>query len=317
MWSIFKRRKESNEVFESANVIISEESKITGSPLSEFYTLAIITLTELSNTQGEYIANRDNMQRIFKAKNLGFVKSHSVLKHHSNMILLRFMIKMWRDLGPKTMLVDFEHFRNILKKHNMMCVTFGSYLGDIPAENLLEIESAVSILKEYPIGLYSKPISSKEVIYASNSEELLDAIRFPFHQEDAVRFKYGCVGFEYISPGPYENSSLFIAAPKDYVDKPSLRVKNRFEFGFSLPNRERRVIEQISADKILQGIEGSGYVREISQPAITVHSYDIDPFICSICDLGVIIHSMWGAEADDSTIRRYAELRDAIIGNGL
>lgn len=41
-----------------------------------------------------------------------------------------------------------------------------------------------------------------------------------------------------------------------------------------------------------------------------------DPFICSLTPYGVLIHAKWGAEAEDATIERYEQLRDAIIGKG-
>lgn len=41
-----------------------------------------------------------------------------------------------------------------------------------------------------------------------------------------------------------------------------------------------------------------------------------DPFICSLTPCGVLIHAKWGPEAEDATIRRYEQLRDAVIGKG-
>lgn len=41
-----------------------------------------------------------------------------------------------------------------------------------------------------------------------------------------------------------------------------------------------------------------------------------DPFICSLTRYGVLIHAKWGAEAEDATIKRYEQLRDAIMGKG-
>lgn len=42
---------------------------------------------------------------------------------------------------------------------------------------------------------------------------------------------------------------------------------------------------------------------------------ELDPFIFTVSRLGyILIHSMWGAEAEDATIKRYEQLRDAIIG---
>lgn len=41
-----------------------------------------------------------------------------------------------------------------------------------------------------------------------------------------------------------------------------------------------------------------------------------DPFICSLTPCGVLIHAKWGPEAEDATIKRYEQLRDAVIGKG-
>ena len=41
-----------------------------------------------------------------------------------------------------------------------------------------------------------------------------------------------------------------------------------------------------------------------------------DPFICSLTPFGVMIFSKWGDEAQDEIIKRYEQLRDAVIGKG-
>lgn len=44
---------------------------------------------------------------------------------------------------------------------------------------------------------------------------------------------------------------------------------------------------------------------------------ELDPFIFSCSENGyILIHAKWGAEAEDVTIERYEQLRDAIIGKG-
>lgn len=44
---------------------------------------------------------------------------------------------------------------------------------------------------------------------------------------------------------------------------------------------------------------------------------NVDPFVFTVSECGfILIHSMWGAEAEDATIKRYEQLRDAIIGKG-
>ena len=68
------------------------------------------------------------------------------------------------------------------------------------------------------------------------------------------------------------------------------------------------------ANEILRGVQGYANVTYATAPKRL--PYNFDPFVCSICDHGVIIHSMWGAEAEDAAIMRYEQLRDAIIGKG-
>lgn len=63
---------------------------------------------------------------------------------------------------------------------------------------------------------------------------------------------------------------------------------------------------------MLRGV--SGYVNAQYSTTPKILPYNYDPFVCSICDYGVIIHSMWGPEAEDAIIERYKELRDKIIG---
>ena len=141
------------------------------------------------------------------------------------------------------------------------------------------------------------------------------------------------------------NDALFIAAPA--ADMKPLKMEVTFDSSLTAtkarealrqaerknrdlalyPNTHRWERETIQNDAIraeetrLQSvIEKSNIARycEIdfikTQPLPERKLYD--PFICSLTPHGVLIHAKWGAEAEDATIKRYEQLRDAIIGKG-
>lgn len=141
------------------------------------------------------------------------------------------------------------------------------------------------------------------------------------------------------------NDALFIAAPaadmkplkmevkfdlRDSDDVRSARERKKRELGSELwkyPSLSQSRIEEaenraIRAEetRMQSVIEKSNIARycEIdfikTQPLPERKLYD--PFICSLTPHGVLIHAKWGAEAEDATIKRYEQLRDAIIGKG-
>lgn len=141
------------------------------------------------------------------------------------------------------------------------------------------------------------------------------------------------------------NDALFIAAPAadmkplkmevvfDLSDSDkvrSVRKREKLNLGSDLwayPSLSRSRIERAGnlairakETRLQSVIEKSNIARycEIdfikTQPLPERKLYD--PFICSLTPHGVLIHAKWGAEAEDATIKRYEQLRDAIIGKG-
>lgn len=291
-------------------------------PTSTLYATTILMLSELAKTQEEMLARSEKMRLAKRAEALGFTNSYAVAEQaqfNKNVELLKFMVEMWRDLGPQTILVGTEHFRDILRRHDLMCVPFEAYKGDIPTKNLGEIEqSRTKLLKMFQEDndTYIKRLET----YLANvrsSEELLEIIRLPYCTEkdffeSLERKKKGDeVLFSYQSR---LNGRFFIAAPCEFVEKPKISINSKTtSYSFSWERDEKqRIINR--GNEILKGVSEYANVTYSSIPKPLPSNYD--PFVCSLCDHGVIIHSMWGAEAEDATIKRYEQLRDAIIGKG-
>mgnify|MGYP001068953561 CR=1 FL=1 len=297
-------------------------------PTSTLYTTTMLMLAELFKTQEEMLARSEKMQLAKRAEALGFTNSYAVAEQKQfgkNVELLRFMVEMWRDLGRNTMLIGLDQFRSLLHRHDLMCVPFDAYKGDIPTKNLQEIENAVATLSGLNVeqqSRYAHNLSSRATV-ARSSNELLDMIRFPFYfVGDSKHLRNGStalvIPFDF---SPLPQGTMFIAAPKDFVEKPTVkqavdshRIYNIEHYPTLYAEERLKYETEVNlANRILRGVQGYANVTYSTAPEPLPLNYD--PFVCSICDHGVIIHSMWGAEAEDATIKRYEQLRDAIIGN--
>lgn len=308
---------EDNEPKDAMAVSVKERFN----PASTLFATAVLMLTELSKTQEEMLARSEKMQLAKRAEALGFTNSYEVAKQqqfNKNVEILRFMLEMWRDLGGNTILIGFDQFQSLLHRHDLMCVPFEAYKGDIPFQNLKEIEDAAAKLNRLDKEnnrRYGHALSLRAMV-ARSSRELLDLIRFPFFWGECnnhlrngstattipFHFSLNTKGF------------MFIAAPKDFVEKPDIKAyKEDIDYSSYRAMCDDRINHRIElANEILRGVQGYANVTYATAPKQL--PYNFDPFVCSICDHGVIIHSMWGAEAEDATIKRYEQLRDAIIG---
>lgn len=321
IFSWLSKAFEDNEPKDAITVAVKERFN----PATSLLATTILMLTELSKTQEEILARSEKAKLAKRAEALGFTNSYEAAEQkqfNKNVELLRFMLEMWRDLGRNAILIGLDQFRSLLHRHDLMCVPFEAYKGDIPTKNLQDIEKAVVRLEElkgnkncYNLGL------SGRCTLARSSRVLLDEIRFPFYFKGDTDFALQgdgtLISFDIV---PHPHGTMFIAAPKDFVEKPTVKqVVNphrirQFEL-YPLTTEKDRIeyeAEVRLANRILSDVSDYANVKYSTAPKPLPRNYD--PFVCSLCDYGVIIHSMWGAEAEDATIKRYEQLRDAIIG---
>lgn len=251
----------------------------------------------------------DTVKRMTFLRKVGLTNTANakeIKEYASKVELFQFMRKMWQDLGENTLLVKFSDFHKILCDYNLMCGDFLRYNGEIPEKNVQEIENAIELYESGLMGNYALPIEYTKYLFLrdiSNNGMVLtpkisiDGVRLPISIQGIetpvfdVNSKNGTKITNHYSRETFKDYPFFIAAP---------RSKMR-GFNFTYQRRTWNYREAITCDIPLD-FDEAGF------------SFARDPFVCSICEHGVIIHSMWGAEAEDATIKRYEQMRDAIIG---
>lgn len=108
-----------------------------------------------------------------------------------------------------------------------------------------------------------------------------------------------------------------------YGSKEFYRLRAEYDRLDNIRRKEIRDIEQAVKDEEerLQAILVDSDINRYAKISFIHKEAEIvrilkDPFICSLTPYGVLIHAKWGAEAEDATIKRYEQLRDAVIGKG-
>lgn len=108
-----------------------------------------------------------------------------------------------------------------------------------------------------------------------------------------------------------------------YESKEFYRLRAEYDRLDNIRRKEIRDIDQAVKDEEerLQAILADSDINRYAKISFIHKEAEIvrilkDPFICSLTPHGVLIHAKWGAEAEDATIKRYEQLRDAIIGKG-
>lgn len=243
---------------------------------------------------------------------------------------LNFMQQAWATFGKDTMVVRYDKFFELLRKYNLVCGSFDRYTGTIPADNLADIERVVNILENNTelvipfqyitkidtdnndislllhFNLYPADSTVRKEIFASNGlnnvvimsqRELAEKEEVIHHRwrrlsaldytstdrdRDIRRLRSSC---SKVTPA---SANIFIAAPAQEMSECEIEVFSSSEERRKIEAEERRMRE--------------------------IRTYD--PFICSLTPFGVMIFSKWGDEAQDEIIKRYEQLRDAVIGKG-
>lgn len=286
------------------------------------------------------------------AKNLAKEVSAHNKEYDRKKAALAFMADVWATFGTDAMVVRYDHFFQILEKYDMVCGSFDRYTGGIPQEalnalaSLKDLWSKGQFRSEYglPLG-YASSFTFRDE--SCDIVHLRNRARIPMRVSDeTVMRQFAKLCFmspDYLGksePRDLEsiNDALFIAAPA--ADMKPLKIKVEFDpnsasmlDAIAAANKERRFdsisyyesftemqnrVIRAEETRLQSVIEKSNISRycEIdfikTQPLPERKLYD--PFICSLTPHGVLIHAKWGAEAEDATIKRYEQLRDAVIG---
>lgn len=211
--------------------------------------------------------------------------------------ILQLIKEVQEYFGPNTIVVKRSDFVEILKKYNLVCGRFENYTGVVPDKNAREIEDALNKIqvlrgdtnyhKKLLYEAYNKYITYyiKEVTFLENYElpkdrkRLLNLFPLALCNREAYSYSDGII--------------------RDLAN-------NGVRFG-GVNNLD---VERVNMFICAPANEMNNSKNKVKFSVFTPRTDD--PFICSLTPYGVVIHSMWGREAEDETIKKYKALFDRL-----
>lgn len=212
---------------------------------------------------------------------------------------LQLIKEVQEYFGPNTIVVKRSDFVEILKKYNLVCGRFENYTGVVPDKNAREIDDALNKIQ----ALVEEQITP-------NNQELLHE-----SYQKYMTFYIKEVTFYRSYKLPKDRKRLLSLFPLalcrreaySYNNEIILDLKNN---GVKLECVNNLDIKRVGMFICAPANEMNNSKNKVKFSVFTPRTDD--PFICSLTPYGVVIHSMWGREAEDETIKKYKALFDRL-----
>ena len=222
--------------------------------------------------------------------------------------VLDWVKEMKKDL-PDSYLISFDQFFRILKDYRLTTGFLKDYTGIIPSSNILEIEKVMEFIKKdgknkLLLNLFDKQNSEyyynhfyyiKRLNYSSDSEEK-DCIKLGdiFKQHGSI-----------IKKGTNSDwDENVIGLHRINIDGINLEdiVKSGPLSDFSVK------VERMKSTDLMIAAPDNCFSTKFK-----IQKVPVDPIVFQYCPYGVVIHSVWGEEADDKVLEEYKTLNQKIL----
>lgn len=216
--------------------------------------------------------------------------------------LFAFIKKIRRHFGDKTLLIGTAQFEQLCKKYKLDIGLLNEYTGIIPEKNIQEIENALdkmnslsrpSEINRTPNRCYMIRVTKIEESLTGSHEKMLKELQKWINTKNIV---YSTASFNY----------------DDYVRLEDLKEVNpdmpksceEFEYGRLV----RLYGTQITNKTMLIACPP----EQLKEQSIEITKRAIDPIVFQYSPYGVIVHSVWGEEAEDQVFEEYKKINNLL-----
>ena len=220
-------------------------------------------------------------------------------------------IKELGSIFPSSYLISFDQFYDILKKYKLMVGRIHNYTGIIPQKNIEEISEVrkqIEVNRKKCFGVLN---------YYTKYDDRNDSYnRFYYVKEIRVRseFKKLAKSLEKVLPtkGFLVKHSCCSEYGVSSIDIRDAIYNNRWidEEEFEII-RYGDLLLDVSildhTDLLIAAPENSFSEK------FKITQMPVDPIVFQCCPYGVIVHSVWGEEADDKVLEEYKILNQKIL----
>ena len=214
-----------------------------------------------------------------------------------------------KDIFPNSYLVSFDQFKKILKDYGLVTNFLKNYVGIIPSKNITEIEN----VKEAMTGN-----NTNILWYLNKFDKKEDYNHCNFHYIDGVMYrgeggKKDCKRIQEV----VEKIGSIISIRSCYsCGERSIGLHHVEEITRELPKGLKSgpfsdftlTLEKMDATELMIAAPRNCFSSEFK-----ISEMPVDPIVFQCCPYGVIVHSVWGEEADDKVLEEYKMLNQKIL----
>ena len=222
-------------------------------------------------------------------------------------------VKELKFRSPSSYLISFDQFYGVLERYGLAVNKINSYTGIIPQRNINEIqmvrgaidkdgETCKRVLNLYEINEERDSNSTKNYYFIrevchrdKDYKKLAEKIK------KIISAKGRIIRYQYPYGSYYEASSVNLwdaVIYNDWIGDHETRRPDDISFGITKLDYKDLMIaapENCFSEKF------------------RVTQVPVDPIVFQYCPYGVIVHSVWGEEADDKVLEEYKTLNQKIL----
>lgn len=206
--------------------------------------------------------------------------------------LIDFVKVVRRILGPRTVLISNKAFSDLCKKYNLSIGLLREYTGVIPERNVQDIENAVNGIKE--LGCYYKLLNKKDFLEKSYLLKI-SSVKYAGGDE-------GLVGF-------INNRNHIISVKRNVANYDGTWWASDIIGAIKGVHYEFNCLTKISGS--ILGPETMLIAcpkQYLKNPDIEVSKRPIDPAVFQYTPFGVLVHTIWGEEAEDEALAKFMDI---------
>lgn len=317
MFNIFKK-KANTGVLQEAPVMEQQESPVVEeqeSPVVEEQNVNIASLLVIAMT--EYLKDAEQKSRMavpviadvrkqydrLMSLGMGATQNAISLKQHIDEAdrlekdlqkaheLIGFVKAVHSELSGKSILVSNRKFEDICKRYGLQIASLSNYCGVIPEKNIQDVEKVKENIERFSMAKLLNKAEHGYMLFVnkanlhSNDFEVLSS--YLKQHNNIITVRRGKTNFDYFWWG------------QDIVDT-NLHIK----YG-ALSKFDGEIMT--SSDMFIACPK-----EYISNPDIEISKRPVDPVVFQYTPYGVLVHTVWGEEAEDAVLREYLELNTRI-----
>lgn len=282
----------------------------------EVYAFLVEAAKEMASSSTELMAvecnSADGLRKEYQelvALGLSGTKNAKVLKERLDAVdaynedikraseIIDYIKRVNRLFGGKSFLVSKEKFKEVCNRNKLHVGLLTEYNGVIPSRNISEIADAKKAFAEFYENDDKPFIPFKKDKYNLYVKEVhVEDNRFAPILLDYLKENGNILPVFYYTS--VANQEVAIYSSSFLIDS-SLDQPRNFTYvkGYAINN-----------DTLLIACPK----EYLNNPDVVVSRRPVDPIVFQYCPYGVLVHSVWGEEADDKVLREYMEFNKLV-----